>query len=502
MSRRPLHTRLATTVALAVTLPVAAAALLVGLAAAAGLLPLTPAATRGLLVGLGVGLAVAGVAAAITGAVVARRLRRMTSAIEGLSDEAPQSPTRDLHPDEIGEMSLAVDDLAARLERRIHRVQAERDRLDAVLESMTEGVAAVDPEGRVARVNAAFLGIVGFAGDPPPVGRTLLSVVRSDALDLAARRALAGEPVLFSESTLTTRPPRTVVITAAPVRAPGGAVTSAVVVLRDVTERRRLQAVRRDFVANVSHELKTPIAAIRGYAETLLDGALTEDPEAAADFVRTILEHAHRMTELVTDLLDLAALDAGAYQLQAAEISVEEVLDRARGGVAEKARRRRVQVEVSSPADVPPVRCDARALGQVLVNLLDNAVKYGPEGGTVRLTADPRPGSLVFTIADQGPGIPVNLRDRVFERFYRVDPGRARAMGGTGLGLSIVRNLVRLMNGRVELTCPAEGGSVFSVSLPVGPRRPGAGADGAEAGPSGPSALATASPGGSPPHPS
>ncbi len=496
-----MHTRLATTAALAVALPVAAVLLLAGLAAAAGLLPLEPPAARGLLVGLGIGLAVAGLAAAVTGAVVARRLRRMTAAIEGLRDEAPRSPTRDLHPDEIGEMSLAVDDLAGRLERRIHRVQAERDRLDAVLESMTEGVAAVDPEGRVALVNAAFLGIVGFAGDPSPVGRTLLSVVRSDALDLAARRALAGEPVLFSESTLTTRPPRTVVITAAPVRAANRAVTSAVVVLRDVTERRRLQAVRQDFVANVSHELKTPIAAIRGYAETLLDGALADDPEAATDFVRTILEHAHRMTDLVADLLDLAALDAGAYQLQAAEIRVDEILDRARAGVAEKARRRGVRVEVSAAEDLPPVRCDARALGQVLVNLLDNAVKYGPAGGTVRVRAGTEPGRLVITVADAGPGIPVNLRDRIFERFYRVDPGRARAMGGTGLGLSIVRNLVRLMNGRVELTCPAEGGSVFTVSLPIR-GRPGAGAGGAGAGPSGPSAPEPASPGGSPPHPS
>ncbi|RMG17498.1 MAG: sensor histidine kinase [Deltaproteobacteria bacterium] len=395
--------------------------------------------------------------------VLGRPLTQLVTRIEALAQR--QRPRHRVHSAvaELRALSDAVDTLAEEVRRGVTRAREERDRIDAVLASMTEGVVVVDTDARVRLVNQAFRRITGAPAEVE--GRPLLEVVRSERLDRAARETLEGATGTVTELTLQKRPPRTVVATVAPLVGAEGEMHGAVLVLRDVTERRRVLAMREDFVANVSHELKTPIAAVRGYAETLLDGAL-DDEETAREFVQTICDHAQRMQALVEDLLDLAALDAGAVEPKPSEVSVQEAVQMAFDQVQAAAKRRGVPLLRTLPRDLPPLYVDPAWIVQVLSNLLDNAIKYSEPGAPVRVEAEADHETVELRVVDQGPGVPEAARERIFERFYRVDPGRSRAMGGTGLGLSIVRHLVEQSGGSVHLVCPPEGGSIFSVRLP------------------------------------
>ena len=411
-----------------------------------------------------VSLLAAFLVAAAVGRLVASPLEGLLARVMAVArGERPRRLVRS-RIQEILELTRAVDAVAEEVRRGVTHAEEVRERIDAVLRSMTEGVVVVDTEARVRLVNEALRRLAGVAGEVE--GRPLIEVVRSAALDQATRETLEGKEPTVSEITLPRRPPRTVVATTAPLLDAEGGVHGAVLVLRDVTERRRVQAMREDFVANVSHELKTPIAAIRGFAETLLDGALS-DPEAALDFVRTICDHAQRMQALVDDLLDLAALDAGANEPEPERLSVREAVDMALEQVRAAAERRDIHLVRHLPEGVPDLFADPAWVLQILTNLLDNAIKYSPSGETVRVEAKGVPEGVELRVVDHGPGIPEEARERIFERFYRVDPGRSREMGGTGLGLSIVRHLVERSGGSIQVHCPPEGGSVFAVTLPA-----------------------------------
>jgi two-component system phosphate regulon sensor histidine kinase PhoR len=262
-----------------------------------------------------------------------------------------------------------------------------------------------------------------------------------------------------------------VLVRTGPLRARGAA--SAVLVFNDVTDLRRLEAVRRDLVANVSHELRTPLTAIRGYAETLQDGAL-KDPERAAEFIAIIHRHAERLSRLLDDLLELSRLEAGSRPLKREPVTLGPVVGRALDLVRPKAETRQVllQVELSERwgKDGPELVGDTEALEQVLVNLVDNAVKYTPPGGRVRLALGPSAGdggTVRVTVSDTGVGIERAQLPRVFERFYRVDSGRSRDTGGTGLGLAIVKHLTQAMGGRVGVESEIGKGSTFWLELPL-----------------------------------
>lgn len=235
----------------------------------------------------------------------------------------------------------------------------------------------------------------------------------------------------------------------------------------DVTELRRLEKVRKDFVANVSHELRTPITAIRGYAETLQSGAIN-DAAAAPKMVEIIHRQSERLSELVEDLLELSRIDARQIQLEEKPVGVLEATQRAFEAVRPKASPRNTTLHVSVPASAQ-VLGDKRAVEQILLNLVDNAVKYTRPGGRVEVTAERKGDNLVIGVKDDGPGIEARHLPRVFERFYRVDKGRSREMGGTGLGLSIVKNLANTMKGDVRVESTPGQGSTFFVELPVPP---------------------------------
>jgi two-component system, OmpR family, phosphate regulon sensor histidine kinase PhoR len=335
--------------------------------------------------------------------------------------------------------------------------------LRAVVDGMAEGVWITGDDGTIIQHNNAIKEML-YAGQQI-MGQRPASLLRSNDLQLAVERACREGVSTRLELPIDGVRPRVVSIHISPL---GRELAGSAAVFFDVTELRRLEKIRKDFVANVSHELRTPITAIRGYAETLKSGAL-EDALNAPRMVDIIYRQSERLSELVEDLLELSRIDARQIQLQEKPIGLEKATLRAAETVRPKALTKQIAVEVAIAPGLQVV-ADERALDQVLLNLLDNAVKYTPSGGHVRVTAKDFASTVELSVKDNGAGIEARHLPRIFERFYRVDKGRSRDMGGTGLGLSIVKNLVTLMKGDVRVhSAPAEG-STFFVTLP----RPGA----------------------------
>jgi two-component system phosphate regulon sensor histidine kinase PhoR len=242
--------------------------------------------------------------------------------------------------------------------------------------------------------------------------------------------------------------------------------SGAVVVLHDVTELRRLERVRQDFVANVSHEFKTPLTAIQGFAETLLGGAL-DDPTNNRRFLEIIRNHAIRLARLTNDLLKLARIEAGKMEVELFPVGLIDLIEGCAETTLLKASRKQITLEIEVPPGLPAVRGDAGLLRDVLQNLLDNAIQYTPECGHIRVTAEAKGREAVISVSDTGIGIPTADQERIFERFYRVDAARSREAGGTGLGLSIAKHIVEAHGGRLWVESIMGEGSKFSFSVPV-----------------------------------
>jgi len=277
------------------------------------------------------------------------------------------------------------------------------------------------------------------------------------------RQVLAGNPRVEAEIVTGTLRQHFFAATVAAVRA--GETSGAVVVLHDITELRKLERVRRDFVANVSHEFKTPLTAIQGFSETLLAGAI-DDPQNRERFLGIILEHSRRLARLTDDLLKLSQMDADRLEVEIRGVSVSELIE----SCLETAQHRAIDKELEVTADfgeLPNIAGDRRRLAEVLQNLLDNAIQYTLPGGRIVVRAALRDADVVFTVSDTGIGIPKVDQSRIFERFYRVDAARSREAGGTGLGLAIAKHLVEVHGGRIWVDSEVGRGSQFHFSVPV-----------------------------------
>jgi two-component system, OmpR family, phosphate regulon sensor histidine kinase PhoR len=327
----------------------------------------------------------------------------------------------------------------------------------ALLEGIPDPAGILEEDGRFSAVNGK---LESFVGEGRAQGRTLLELGRSAELHAVATRALSGEggagefrlPALQKWIAAVVSP------------LPGG---RALAVLRDVTEEQRLEGVRRDFIANASHELRTPVSAITGAAETLL-GLPPEDLGGTArGFVEMIARHSTRLSRLTRDLLDLSRLETGEFALEIGPLEVGALAAASVDLFRKGAQDKKITLGYDGPESLR-VLADRRALEQILVNLLDNAVKHTPEGGRVTLLADDAGNEAVLSVLDTGPGIEPRHEARVFERFYRADPGRSRDMGGTGLGLAIVKHLAQAQGGQVGVET-GQGGSRFWVRLPKAP---------------------------------
>ena len=364
-------------------------------------------------------------------------------------------------PDDLRGLTNELSAITTRLRDRLEELTEERDRAGQILDALDDGVLLLDGAGRLLVANPAARSWFGLPDDLRP-GLPVQRVLGAPQVSaLAEEAAEAGAPMVGT-LTLVFPEPRTLTMRAFPLadRGPTGRI---VVTMTDITQRRRLEVLRRDFVANASHELKTPVAAVRVLAETLLT-ALPDDPEAGRRFAERIAREAERLDVLVRDLLDLSRVERGTLDVEPVDLVglAKEVV----GGYGDLAEERRIRLHSELRPQVS-MRGDRAQLGLLLSNLLDNALRYTPAKGTVCVRLDATESRAVIQVSDTGQGIPARELARVFERFYRVDKARARQTGGTGLGLAIVRHVAEAHGGTVGVDSELGRGSTFTVSLPV-----------------------------------
>ncbi len=395
-------------------------------------------------------LLAAGLVAWLLSRVLARPLLRIADAARDIAAGRP-AEFPDVHVPELAHQVDALRVMHHELERRFDDLRREREESRTLVEALSDGVLAADRRGIVVSTNAATRRLLGYGESEtlPPLGELFHDRPHRALM----REVLAGAVVEGRELDLGDR---TVVVSARPLKDGG-----TLLVLRDVTDLRRLETIRRDFVANVSHELKTPLTAIAGYAETL---AAEASGSQAVGFAQTIVENARRMQRLVDDLLDLSRIESGGWQPEPHSVGVEAAAREAWAPFVERAAGRGVAFETATNSS--SINSDPEALRQIFTNLYDNALRHTPRDGRIRVAAQRAGDDIVVRVSDTGTGIPADHLPRIFERFYRVDPGRSRQEGGTGLGLAIVKHLVEAHGGRVEAESELGRGTAILLYFP------------------------------------
>jgi two-component system phosphate regulon sensor histidine kinase PhoR len=411
-----------------------------------------------LWVGAGVALALTLALSHLLGNRLSVVTSELTRAARRMADGDLTVRTRLAGNDELAELGHSLDRLAGGMAATLSDLRGERDLQKRILEAMHEGVVVVDGDGRIVLVNPALRAMLLLGADA--VGKLLIETVRHAQLHTMLENARAARDDRQVELELPGLKPRRMLVQAAPLVGDEG----LLFVFVDVTELRRLESLRRDFVANASHELRTPIAAVRSATETLRWGAL-EDRQAATRFVDIIERNAVRLQNLVEDMLELSKLESNEFKLKRERVELQRVVPIVLALFRERAEKKGVRLSSELPPTLAAVDGDPRALEHVLSNLVDNAVKYCPAGSRISVGASEEDGRVRLVVSDTGPGIAAEHLSRVFERFYRIDAGRSRELGGTGLGLSIVKHMVEAMRGKVSVESTVGGGSTFSVAL-------------------------------------
>lgn len=415
------------------------------------------------------GLVVAVIAAVISLAVS----RRISLPLETLKLGAERFARGDLKsqlavPDseEIGRLAEAMNQMAEQLDDRIRTIMQQRNEKEAILSSMIEGVIAVDGKLRVISLNQAASKLLGL-GDGQFEGRPAGEVIENEELYNFIAQTLKSRKNLERELTLNDPDKRFMQAHGSPLSDSDGNQIGSVVVLHDVTRIRKLESIRRDFVANVSHELKTPITSIKGSVETLIDGAM-ENRADAMRFLSIIAKQSDRLHAIIEDLLSLSRIEQeeGVHRIPLESASIEQLLQSAADCCKSKAAEKNVTLEIGCPSGLA-ANINPPLLEQAVVNLIDNAIKYSPEGGKVFVGAETNGKGLELSVRDQGCGIEPEHQPRIFERFYRVDKARSRKLGGTGLGLAIVKHISQAHGGAVRVESKPGEGSRFVISVPA-----------------------------------
>lgn len=406
---------------------------------------------------------------------ITKPLSDIASAARQLSAGNRTFHVRTTAQDEVGLLASTLNHMADQLHAKIDELSEDRAQLLAVLTSMVEGVMVLDSRGHVLQINPALERMFGISRVEAR-GRPCAELFRHQQLNDLVTVILRSRAHHQDEIVLPLSG-RCLQIEASPAGGERENEASVVLVLHDITELRRLEKIRKDFVANVSHELRTPLTSIKGYVEALLDGA-KDDPAAAVKFLEIILKQSDRLNLIIEDLLELSKIESGGVLLKEEPLELRTVIDRTLSMIKPIADRNRHQLVAVIDPSLPPVAGDEGRLVQVLTNLLDNAVKYTPAGGTITIgaklapvvaNAEPPARAVDLSVADTGIGIPEEDRPRVFERFYRVDKARSRELGGTGLGLAIVKHIVEGHGGQVWVEANHPQGSRFVVRLPLSP---------------------------------
>ncbi|NVN91696.1 MAG: HAMP domain-containing protein [Desulfuromonadales bacterium] len=396
--------------------------------------------------------------------ITSRPLREMAAIAARIGKQGENSRIPVTSRDEIGALATVLNDMAERIDSQMHGLATEKARLDTILRGMGEGVMLASCDGVITLVNPAFQNMFGIGATVE--GKNLIEISRNPELHAAFHDLTVSGKELTRE--IRIQPGNIILLTHWVPLAVDGNGSDLVAVFHDITDMKFVEEMRRDFVANVSHELRTPVSVIKGYAETLLlDGVLAAEPERATRFVEIIHKHAERLTTLINDILTLSSLEARETTLELNAMDVIGTINKSCTLLSAHAAGKNIRITNEVVGDLPRALVDQGRLEQVLVNLIDNAVKYTPDGGEVRIFAEQVDTSIRISVQDTGIGIPSKDLPRIFERFYRVDEGRSRDRGGTGLGLAIAKHIVQLHGGELTVSSVPGAGSTFSFTLRI-----------------------------------
>jgi two-component system, OmpR family, phosphate regulon sensor histidine kinase PhoR len=416
---------------------------------------------KAVFLGLFFALSFAFVFGSVIAAAVLRPINRMIQVSMKYSKGDFSSRILPGPDDEIGKLAQTLNAMAQEIEDKITEIKTQNQEFSAIFNSMADGVIAVDKDTRILSVNPTIETIFGISRSA--VGKLFLEAVPNNDLYEIVIAALRDSRPFSQELALVWPVQKIFKVNATPILGPSSS-RGCLLVIHDITEMRRLETVRSDFVANVSHELKTPLTSIKGFVETLLEGAL-EDKENSRAFLRIIQDHAERLNNLVNDLLELSHLESRQISLAKEGFDLRLLTGEVLSGFRSQLKKRNLTAE--NNVEAVTMNTDKNRISQVLTNLIDNAIKYTTERTAITIYSETTPGMIKITVKDEGPGIPVKDLPRLFERFYRVDKARSREMGGTGLGLSIVKHIVELHGGSVGVESVEAAGSQFWFTLPI-----------------------------------
>lgn len=418
-----------------------------------------------LLTGLLVTLVVGSIVVSRISFSIIRPIEEITRVARNITQRQYESRVRIKAKDEIGQLAGAINFMASSLEQQMYEISENQQRLSGVLTNMTSGVIFISEQRRIMLVNPEVEKLLGTAGHEI-VGKLHIEAGKSFGLSQYIDRCLDRSEKFREEVHIYYPQERVLDVNFAPYINFKGEARGVVVVLHDITDIRRLEKMRSDFVANVSHELRTPITSIKGFTETLLEGAM-QDEETCRNFLQIISDESERLYRMIRDILDLSKIEQKRIPLQINQVHLQELITSAVAIMNDQAQRKQLTIALPSGTDDIWLMTDKDCLQQIVINLLSNAVAYTPDGGTIALHAEKDAKHVRLQVADTGIGIPEKDIPRIFERFYRVDKARSRDSGGTGLGLAIVKHLVDNLHGQIQVESKEGKGTTFTVTLPL-----------------------------------
>jgi two-component system phosphate regulon sensor histidine kinase PhoR len=392
--------------------------------------------------------------------VTTQPIKRLTELSQKMAKGEFDQEIQITSEDEVGELARAFNQMTARLKETVALITNERDRMATILSTMGDAIFIVDSDSRITTMNKAAERIFQISEEKAK-GRTFIEVVRDHELNkvLQSCQSTKKQQTSFVEL----KPKKQFLGIAS---TPLSKEANCLILIQDLTELRRLETVRQDFISNISHELRTPIASVKALAETLSEGAI-EDPSIAKDFLNRINAEADKLAQMVQELGDLSRIESGESPLVKKPLNIAQPIEHAIERLRAQAERSGLVLETNIPSGLPQVLADESRVEQVLVNIIHNAIKFTPAGGRIKVSAEVKENNLVVSVADTGIGIPADDLPRIFERFYKAD--KSRASGGTGLGLAIAKHIVEAHGGRIWAESVEGKGSTFKFALPLTP---------------------------------